>query len=423
MQLHLEYTDDRFVFAGKSYPNVPLLVDSNHNFVEPVCQYLRHLVIQDHLKPSSVKTYAEYILNFWRYIDKENVNFNSVTDYHFHKWLNQLEEKVVSAKTRAARCDAVFNLYVWMEMYGHVSRVIRIPSFNDNEKFTPQLTSVYSKGRGQKLSLVSAVRPRSIRGEVQHTPNFEEVSTIYTVVDKQINLDIKDRNFLLLDWYVQVGLRRSEWALLTIDQIPSWNEIHKIQNMGQSFEFKLTKTKGDRIRHVAVLPDLLEKTREYIEGPRADIVARFFRKNHGAYVDPKYIFLSNKTGNCLNFRSISNALTGWFKESAVDGHGHRLRATYLNNLFDAEITAEELRLAEYPDTKKNIDYELILLKVAERAGHSNVDSLRSYLVLTRKRKARNSNASNHAMLIQQLEIKERELAVIKNKINQLKSSS
>ena len=182
MPCSLEFTDDRFIFAGRSYQGVPLLVDSENRFVVPVCDYLRNLVTHDRLKTSSAKTYAEYILHFWNYLDGKTLDYRDISDKNLIEWLNKQERAGVSRMTQAARCDAVFALYVWLESNGYVQHMVRIPGFNDNERFYPKLMSVVVKSspshrRASKHGIACAVRPRAV-ASVQATPTASDLTSI-----------------------------------------------------------------------------------------------------------------------------------------------------------------------------------------------------------------------------------------------------
>lgn len=419
MSLHLEFTGSRLVVANKNYSGIPLLVDS-YQFVEPVCEYLRHKVIFGGLRTSSAKTYAESILCFWQFLEDRSLSFENIFDIHLIEWFSKQENKCVSSQTIAARCDAVFDFFVWMEMNGYIKDVIRIPGWNDAEKFTPRLTAKSVKSNAHRrqatYGIVSGVRPRTTKGAVHLVPSFDQVSQIYIVAHNENNIHLTERNHLLIDWYVQAGVRRLEWSSLCKDQIPPWDIIQTLQQEREAYELRLTKTKGGRIRHIGVLPDLLEKTREYIEGPRSLIVARFKCKLKGAYCEPPEVFLSDKTGLPLVLTSISNLFTGWFKAAGVEGHGHRLRATCLTSFFNSEIAVEEARLAAHPGTKMSIDYELILRKVAERAGHANIESLRPYLNLVRKWRARTPGEPDPVTMQQHIQAKKHEVALLDHKI-------
>jgi len=420
---HLNFTDKTFVYKGKSYPGIPLLVSGKHCFVEIVCAYLRYLVIREHLKPTSVKTFAQYIQNFFNFLSARApsiTSLESVNDTHLIEWANKQERLGVKKGARIERCDAVFNLCVWSELNGFVKGMVKIPGYNDNETFQPSLSSrLATKSsrdqRRSKYGIVSGVRPRGHHENRQYTPTATEITKLYLEANGP-NDAISDRNNLLLDWYVQVGVRRHEWAALTLKMFPKWEVIDQLVLDNDVFEVELTVTKGSVRRYVSILPELLARTKEYIEGPRAAIVARFKAKKAKAYREPDEVFLSNKTGLSLNLTAISNMLRKWFKAAGVNGHGHRLRAVNLTNHFDAEIDAEETRIALDPGTKLAVDYELVLMKVAERAGQRDIASLRTYLRLVRKRRGRLPGIADPVVQRQQLIARSQELAVLDAKI-------
>lgn len=390
-----------------------MLVSEDNQFVDPVCDYLRWKVVYGRLKTSSARTYAEHILHFWNYLASRGLPFDEVDDKSLLEWLNAQTEATDS--TRGARCDAVFDLYVWLEREGYIHRVVRIPGFNDLEPFRPQLSSRPAKAgpfrrNSSKLGIVSALRPSTPSTPILPTPDTDEIGRLHAALDTAANADVAERNHLLLDWYLQVGVRRMEWRALTLGQIPSWSCINGAVRRSHSVEVLLTTTKGSRPRHVGVLPDLLERTREYIEGPRMQIVTRFRTKYGNAYKEPEEVFLSNKTGAPLASKAISNLLHHIFELAQVQGHGHRLRATYLTRLFEAELMLEQGRVASFPEAKLQIDFELVLRRVAERAGHRHIDSLRPYLTLARKRLARNADSEQLLTIQQLLEAKSAELA-------------
>jgi integrase len=420
----LAFTDERFVFAGRSYPDVPVLVDARHRFVEPVCDYLRWRVVYGRLKPTSARTYAEALLHFWNFMVLRRRDVEDVDDELLLEWLNS--QALAEVSTQAARLDAVFELYVWLESEGYVRQVVRIPGFNDHEPFRPRLSSRPVRGgpyrrAASRFGIVSALRPRPSSTGPLPTPGTDDIGRLHAAVDAAGNPDVADRNHLLLDWYVQTGVRRKEWRSLTVGQIPGWGAIDAAREALHVSEVLLTETKGDRPRHVGVLPELLERTREYIEGPRAELVRRFRRKYGTAYREPEEVFLSNKTGGPMDPKAISNLLASLFEKSGVEGHGHRLRATYLTRLFEAELMLEQTRIAAHPGYKLRVDFELVLRRVAERAGQRNVDSLRPYLTLARKFVARQPGRGELLTVQQLLDAKRDELARLETQIERIRT--
>ena len=281
MPYKLKKTNKNFVYARKSYAGIPVLVRSDGIFVREVCEYFLFLVISEHLAVTSAKTYAERIALFFNFLEIEGVNFRDVRDEHLIRWENQQTKNGLISDTQIDRCDAVFQFYVWLETRGYVTNLVRVPGHNDHLSFTPALTSAAPKGSKQKKAskhgIVSAVRPKSKGRKILPTPTFDEVTELYVVADKG-DVAFTERNHLLIDWYTQTGVRRHEFASLTISQIPSWKKIHELQQSSEAYGFLLTVTKGGTPREVPVLPEILERTREYIEGPREEIVKRF-KKN------------------------------------------------------------------------------------------------------------------------------------------------
>lgn len=424
MECHLEYTSDRFVYADRPYPGIPLLVDSLFHFVAPVCDYLRNLVIHEQLETSSVKTYAQYIQLFWNYLEGEGANYAEVTDKQLLTWLNQQRNRDNKIYVATARCDAIFDMYCWLEVNGYVKDIVRIPGHNDGQNFEPLLSSKRArpgKFRPSRFGVVSGVRPRANdANSVQPTPTNEDLTKLYIAADNPKNPSLTDRNHLLIDWYGQTGVRRIEAQNLTVDQIPEWSVIDDLRRDGYICELRIVKTKGGRPRHIGVLPSLLERTREWIEGPRADIVERFRRKI-SSYKEPKEIFISAKTGAALTLTTMSNLFTAFFGKAKVEGHGHRIRAHYLTNLLHSEIDAATALLISNGGTIKDIDWELIIRKVAERAGHRNVDSIRDYVTILKKRYQRLTGHDDLVTIDQMLKAKKQELALVEHRISKGKT--
>lgn len=425
MSYTLTFTSSQFVYAGESYSEIPIIVNSKTNiFVDYAFGYFRSLVISDKLEVTSVKTYASAISLFFNFLGRKD--FLEIVDKDLIAWDNHQKANGVSDLTRCSRCDAVFDLYVWAELNGVVKHAVRIPGVNDTEDFVPRLTAKTLKSTGKlrrrtsRYGIVSAVRPKVPTPDLQPTPDAADLTKLFIAADNEGNPNLTERNHLLIQWYSQVGVRRKEWGHLIVKQIPSWKVIDELFSKSLVYELRLTKTKGGNGRYVGVIPDLLEKTREYIEGPRKEIVHRFKKLKGTAYSEPDEIFLSSKTGLPLKFTPISNLLTSLFKQAGVEGHGHRLRATYLTRLFDAEIAAEELRLATHPESKAQIDWELVLRKVADRAGHKDIESLRPYLTAAKKRYTRDPGLVDPVTVQQQVDFKQQQLALLENRIAELK---
>ena len=389
----IEYTDERCVFANKSHSGIPLLVN-NTGFIKPACDYLRFRVTIDGIKPSSAKTYAEDLQCFFQYMEEIRQNWQHATDNTLLNWKNSQN---VESKTINRRLDTVVSYYIWLETNNYISNVVKIPGLNSDAEFSPQITllKVQKTNPHSKRTVISLKSPLRIKNaspsRILHTPTSDEISKIYAAISN-VDPGIALRNNLLISWYRTAGLRRIEWLSLTVEQIPSWREVFNYYDIGEAHELLLKKTKNSKPRYVAVIPELLEETREYIEGPRSELVQRFSQKPD--YIKTNTLFLSHKTGRAMTPCTISNLLHSLMKNAGVNATGHRIRATYLTELVEAELAAAEtLGISEEGRRKTSVDWDLILEKVAQRAGHQNPETLRAYVNLARKRRDKNTGIS------------------------------
>jgi len=415
----IEYTDERCVYAGKSRPGIPLLANE-HGFIKPACDYLRYRVIQEGIKTTSAKTYAEDLQTFFVFLARNQKKWQTVTDKTLLTWRDW---QTVEDQTKNRRLDTVVSMYIWLEENGYISGVVKIPGFNSDQEFTPQLTliSVSHTNPRSKRTSTSLKSPLLIKNahssRIPHTPTDDELSRICSEITN-VDPGVTMRNNLLISWYRSAGVRRMEWSNLTIDQIPLWDEIYALYDSSECYEMLLQKTKNDTPRYVAILPELLEETREYIEGPRADLIERFGKQDD--YKKPQTLFLSNKTGLALELRSISNAINSLMKKANVNTWGHRIRATFLTELVESEIKAAEMAItSESGVVKGHIDWDLILLKVAERAGHKAPETLQSYVTLVRKRRDKRRGINSSVTLTQREKYANIRLTTARNKLKRI----
>ena len=84
---------------------------------------------------------------------------------------------------------------------------------------------------------------------------------------------------------------------------------------------------------------------------------------------------------------------------------------------------ERSRIAAHPESKLRVDFELVLRRVAERAGQRNIDSLRPYLALARKFVARQPGGGELLTVQQLLDAKQDELARLEARAERLRAEA
>lgn len=440
MTCRLEYTDERFVHHKQARANLPQIVDSHHQFVEPFCEYLRHSFLREGLLASSVSTIAERLLHLCNFIEsriaedaklpeerrlfREAKSVNEALphfcDAQLEAWLAAQELKGNKPGTRRDRCDAVFNCFCWLEVKGVVTHCVRIPGLTDDEKFTPRLSCKPARTQPDKprarFGFVSALRPKVPPREQLPIPGDDDVEKLLAHTQRLHGPQVAARNTLLIRWQRLGGLRRMEWVGLKVKNIPHPGDIYELMLKGLTEAVDLDVTKGGGEQSVDALADLLLETREYIDGPRADIVQRFKRRYGKSYKEPREVFLSNKTGKALEKRSVSNLLRVIFDTAGVDGHGHRLRASFLTSVVNSETEAEEIAVVQSGGLKHAINFHNVELRAAEKARSGSAAAIAPYINEKRKQRSKARGHDEYVTMDAELTAKKQALAVTNEQV-------
>lgn len=161
---------------------------------------------------------------------------------------------------------------------------------------------------------------------------------------------------------------------LEVGDIPSWKQIEKARDGGETFTIKIVG-KGGKVRYVPVLPDLMGRARDYIEGSRSEAV-QAARNRDSRYKEPVDLFVGENSGRALNKQYVSRLISRHMRSAGIErAAGHRIRARGLTNL----VTAFD----GYHEDGRPFSSEMILWKAADIAGHSDPEYLRPYLNLAR----------------------------------------
>ena len=412
-------TDETCVINGRVQCDLPLVLDEQRLVVRPVSDWLRYQAVFFSYPSSTIGLYAEILVSFWNYLADRKVNWMDVDDKVLIEWRNYQEQELgVKKRTINQRLSTVFQFYWWAQNQGLVHEMMADPN---TDKGTPsQGISVGLKAKKSRsglhpnFTIYSPLLYRTTRQPNIHTPTADEATNLHATLATLNGPTVAERNTLMLSWAEEVGLRRMEFAALTVDQIPEWDEIYSLIEQDSLKDIELVVTKGGHRRIVEVVPDLLVRTRNYIEEDRDRIVRRFRKKYGRAYEPPSTIFVSEKTGKGLKLRAISNLIPGAFKKANVSGSGHRMRARYLTNLvehyYDEVLSARGNAMS----------LDIVLLKAAEAAGHLHPETLRPYLNLVRKRRLNTDQTERLRHLDQRLLSVERTLD---SKLSQLETTA
>lgn len=379
-------TDEDCIIQGtytkSSYSGVPVFFDAN-GVIEAVSNYLIFKAIKDTDQITSVTTYADQLQTFLKFIDEKGngLSWQNVSDGHLVEFR---DAKITSGNKDsyvAGVLRTVFDFYLWAER----NKVIRhhVAIYDDDKEYAISAEKTKTSWKWPHLpSSTSKAKP---------TPTNDDLELLHAVTIEESDI-VGTRDSLIFTIYER-SARRMEALQIKASDVPDWDEIEEYQAENKLFYVEVTgKRKIDR--DLEFLPETMELIREYIENERSDAVSAA-KKRDKFYKEPDELFLASTTGRPLNKQYISRRLSGLMKKAGVSGTGHRVRAKGLTDIVAA--------FDGFDDRGQPKSAQDVLIRAAEKAGHSNPQSLRHYLALSRSEGL--AAKLNNIELLRDLEIK------------------
>jgi integrase len=147
--------------------------------------------------------------------------------------------------------------------------------------------------------------------------------------------------------------------------------LHRLRDGKRKNLFCEVYEKG-KTREFALPITLAIQTLEFIWDQRHIFIERR-RLHNPVYVAPRNVFLSSKTGGSMSPAAIGNLLKAAFKNAGVKGSGHRLRASYSEQVvLDAYLRAKAAHGRYY-------DVRAVLSTAKDSLGHKDQKTFKRYL--------------------------------------------
>jgi integrase len=412
----LIFTDDQCVIAGTVYSGLPMLINSDDRILEAPSDWLRHLTVMQGEAKGSVRQFAYHLKYWWSHLNQVNKAWDDVNDFVLLNWREELLRGGCIDKVVNSYVSTVFRFYLWAERNGYTHGLIGEADWE--QQVHPPLTVEIKVGPKRTKSYSSPILKRTIAQPLLPIPTNDEITKVHEALAELhgVRDDLLVRDTLILTWMEQTGVRRNEVVTLNLSQIPEWDEIERLQEVGDNKEISIVG-KGGKKRSIWAGTDLLFQTQEYIVEERQSIVDHFRERLGSTYKKPKAVFLSSKSGRQLHPDSISQTFAKAFRKAGVGGSGHRVRARFLTNLTENAFESEFERRGSIPDLVST------LLPVAQIAGHSRVETLIPYVGIAKKRMLKQTAAERTAVMEQRAIAVERRLAVNLMKLHKANSIS
>ena len=366
-------TDDGCRIDGVEYPGIPVFFDES-GMIEAVSAYFIWLVYDCRKPPSSVRTYAYQVQKFLKYIRGQGIGWEAVSDRVLITWRDGLlQHEQLGTETVINNLSRVFDFYQWAEETNLLRDVVALRAAVDTyDGLTSERTyRISAKPNARSNGFTWPFLPKAIPSPPRHTPTSEEIRKTHVLACRTA---VGDRDTLLLSLYEEMYLRRAEALGLTINDIRTADEVADKAFSYGTFEIKIIG-KGNKIRYVHALPELMSSARDYVDGERATAVREAKRRNP-AYREPDDLFLGATTGQPLTPQYVSRRITHLMRKAGIRrASGHRVRATGLTGLVMSYDGKDKL--------SRPFSSQTVLLKAADAAGHGSIKSLEPYLALGR----------------------------------------
>ncbi|MFB2757905.1 tyrosine-type recombinase/integrase [Shewanella xiamenensis] len=342
--------------------DIPVFFDSN-GIIEEVSHYLIYKSLKDTDATTSVKTYADQLQTFLRFLDDngKRLTWRDVTDRHLVEFRNIKTGEGKKAVYVAGVLQTVFSFYVWAEQKQYIRQHVAI--YGEDKSYA-------ISAKRSKKGWTWPYLPEG-HSKLRPTPTNEDLERLHaTTIEESEYVGVRDS--LIFTIYERTA-RRMEALQIKVSDVPDWDTIEQYQRENKIFYVEVLG-KRNRVRDLEFLPETMELIRGYIETERLEAV-KAAKKRERFYKEPPDLFVGATTGRPLNKEYISRRLSGLMKKAGVKGTGHRVRAKGLTDVVAA--------FDGYDDRGQPKSAQDVLIRAAEKAGHSNIESLRPYLALSR----------------------------------------
>lgn len=366
--ISIVFTDNRCTIDGLSRPAIPALVGPA-GIVEPPSDWLRQLALDRNSPKSTLSEYAKILRDFWAHILEQRRPWEKVNDSLLRAWRDMMLRSGVKAGRINAKLRLVFNFYCWAEQTGRLEGVVQL----DGRVGAYPISSKRTGVRGHyKYSSPLVFRVTS--EPTRHTPTDGEIIALHARLEGRHAV----RDGLILSWAEETGMRRFEILSLRLGQIPTREQIAALFER-EEVDVLTIVGKGGGKGSIPVMPELLSRTRDYIDFERRECFA-LARERQPWLLRSEHVFLSDR-GTPLTPDAVSHRMGLLFRDAGVlKAALHRLRAVHLTRI--AERYVDLVDVDGYP-----LPIETVVLKVMEAARWTSPATIRLYVNQARTRRA------------------------------------
>jgi integrase len=265
-----------------------------------------------------MRAYAVYLLRLRRieFSVHTRLAWHLADDTFLRLWRDYLVKKRrIKKSTFNAYLSTVLGFYKHAQGMGWARGLIGVNDFAKGEFYRIAM-HIETRDDGREVEF-SPLRIKTTEEPEPYFPPKRVIDEITASIAISKRPALAERDLLIVEWLRRCGLRRREALWLTRSLIPTLEEIDAFEDAlvgGASdndddhvpltgYPIKITSAKsGGRPDMIFVQPELLRRTRRWLDGGRREILGL----KRGPHRDPSEIFISAKTGTVLIPQSVTN---------------------------------------------------------------------------------------------------------------------
>ncbi|RMO87593.1 Site-specific recombinase, phage integrase protein, partial [Pseudomonas syringae pv. philadelphi] len=202
----------------------------------------------------------------------------------------------------------------------------------------------------------------------------EQIKLLKATIRKQkASAFIKVRRANMIDMLTDTGARRTEIALLTVEDVKAALAMDE-----PMLRLTTLKREDKAERMIPILLSTLVKLNRYIESERRQLMRKVYKDGK----DHRFFFVSSTTGRPLSSESISNEIRELRKAAGIECQicPHMFRHAFITKLFIRFVTRHKLNNAD-EFRQALLDTSTFLAEVISWTGHIDPISLERYIHL------------------------------------------
>lgn len=332
---------------GDVIKGFPLIIAASCSVDWCALEYFLHLKRTCAL--SSIRTYAGHLVDVLSQLEVDKRNLVTIDEGWLEAYKKSIKDRASRGKenTESYACQVIRTVVAycyWLETRGYAQLLCGV-----TDKYAIQVSV---RENGNVLHTLAVDKSADKRSALAPRSEWIEIVKRYGPAT-----DKASKKFdLMVDWYSSAGPRAHEICLLQMDRLPSLETAKRAAMAGRNLRILLNKTKGGTNEPLQVSPLIVIRTWEYISTQRADVIRRFrmrAAKRGYKYIEPREVFLSEKTGCALTPKAISNSVRQAFLRAVDAGaleldervwlHGfrHHFATNFLRSLDSRNVRNPE----------------------------------------------------------------------------------